>query len=205
MHVVSSNALLQMIKSKCKIWKILIALADDFRWIRRCIFEIAHVSHWTIFEASSWITSISSIFLSWLIISDRQCSKRKCQFQEVVFAKMFLRDWTALTNFSIDRYFKRSKSCFFSMSQIIASIDLFIKAFLYMSHTKSCFLRRITNIKITSVNDTYAMFSKNILRFLSLMWSVTSMISYLSIIIESLKVSISSWANVISFTNRFRS
>jgi hypothetical protein len=140
-----------------------------------------------------------------LIISDRQCSKRKCQFQEIVFVKMFLRDWIALTNFSIDRYFKRDKSCFFSMSQIIASIDLFIKAFLYMFHTKSCFLRRVTNIKITSVNDTYAMFSKNILRFLLLMWFVTSMISYLSIIIESLKISISSWASVISFTNRFRS
>ncbi len=154
MHVVSSNALLQMIRSKCKIWKILIALADDFRWIRRCIFEIAHVSHWTIFEAFSWVISISSIFLSWLIISDRQCSKRKCQFQEIVFAKMFLRDWTALTNFSTDRYFKRNKSCFFSMSQIIASIDFFISAFLYMSHTKSCFLRRVTNIKITSINDT---------------------------------------------------
>jgi hypothetical protein len=50
MHVISSNALLQMIKSKCKIWKILIAFADDFLWIRRCIFEIAHSSHWTIFE-----------------------------------------------------------------------------------------------------------------------------------------------------------
>jgi hypothetical protein len=52
------------IKSKCKIWKILIAFADDFRWIRRCIFEIAHVSYWTIFEAFSWIISISSIFLN---------------------------------------------------------------------------------------------------------------------------------------------
>jgi hypothetical protein len=45
MHVVSSNVLLQMIKSKCNIWKNLIAFADDVRWIRRCIFEIAHVSH----------------------------------------------------------------------------------------------------------------------------------------------------------------
>jgi hypothetical protein len=80
MHVVSSNALLQMIKLKCKIWKILIAFTDDVRWIRRCIFEIAHVSHWTIFEAFSWVISISSIFLNWLIISDRQCFKRKCQF-----------------------------------------------------------------------------------------------------------------------------
>jgi hypothetical protein len=48
-------------------------------------------------------------------------------------------DWIALTNFSIDRYFKKNKSCFFSMSQIIASIDLFIRIFLYMSHTKFCF------------------------------------------------------------------
>ncbi len=153
MHVVSSNALLQMIKSKCKIWKILIAFADDFRWIRRCIFEIAHVSHWTIFETFSWVTSISSIFLSWLIIFDRQCFKRKCQFQKIVFAKIFLWDWTELTNFSIDRYFKKDKSCFFSISQIIASIDLFIRIFLYMSHTKFCFLKWVTNIKITSVND----------------------------------------------------
>ncbi len=154
MHVISSNALLQMIKSKCKIWKILIAFADDFRWIRRCILKIAHVSHWTIFEAFFWITSISLIFLSWLIIYDRQCSRRKCQFQEIVFVKMFLRNWIALTNFSIDRYFKRDKSCFFSMSQITALIDLFIKTFLYMFYTKSCFLRRVTNIKITSINDT---------------------------------------------------
>ncbi len=154
MHVVSSNVLLQMIKSKCKIWKILIAFADDFRWIRRYIFEVAHVSHWTIFETFSWVISISSIFLNWLIIFDRQCSKRKCQFQEIVFVKICLWNWIELTNFSIDRYFKRSKSCFFSISQITASIDLFIKIFLYMSHTKSCFLRRVTNIKIKSVNDT---------------------------------------------------
>jgi hypothetical protein len=187
MYVVSSNALLQMIKSKCKIWKILIAFADDVRWIRRYIFEIAHVSHWMIFEVFFWVTSISSIILNWLINFDRQCSKRKCQFQEIVFAKIFLWNWTALTNFSIDRYFKKSKSCFFSMSQIIASIDLFIKVFLYMFHTKSCFLRRVTNIKITSINDIYAIFSKNIFRFLSLMWFVMNMISYFSIIIESLK------------------
>jgi hypothetical protein len=64
MHVVSSNALLQMIKSKCNIWKNLIAFADDVRWIRRCIFEIAYVSHWTIFEASFWVISISSIFFN---------------------------------------------------------------------------------------------------------------------------------------------
>jgi hypothetical protein len=89
-----------------------------------------------------------------LIIFDRQCSKRKCQFQEIVFVKICLWNWIELTNFSIDRYFKRSKSCFFSISQITASIDLFIKIFLYMSHTKSCFLRRVTNIKIKSVNDT---------------------------------------------------
>jgi hypothetical protein len=89
-----------------------------------------------------------------LIIYDRQCSRRKCQFQEIVFVKMFLRNWIALTNFSIDRYFKRDKSCFFSMSQITALIDLFIKTFLYMFYTKSCFLRRVTNIKITSINDT---------------------------------------------------
>jgi hypothetical protein len=106
MHVVSSNVLLQMIKSKCKIWKILIAFADNVRWIRRCIFEIAHVSHWTIFEASFWVISIFSIFLSWLIIFDRQCFKRKCQFQKIVFVKIFLWDWTELTNFSINRYFK---------------------------------------------------------------------------------------------------
>jgi hypothetical protein len=62
-------------------------------------------------------------------------------------------DWTELTNFSIDRYFKKDKSCFFSISQIIASIDLFIRIFLYMSHTKFCFLKWVTNIKITSVND----------------------------------------------------
>ncbi len=136
-----------------------------------------------------------------MIISDRQCFRRKCQFQKIVFAKMFLKNWTALTNFSIDRYFKRDKSCFFSISQITASIDLFIEIFLCMFYTKSCFLKRVTNIKITSINDTYAMFSKNILRFLSLMWFVTSMISYFSIIIESLKISINSWANVISFTN----
>jgi hypothetical protein len=136
-----------------------------------------------------------------LIISDRQCFKRQCQFQEIVFVKMILRDWTALTNFSINRYFKKDKSCFFSISQITASIDLLINVFLYMFHTKSCFLRRVTNIKITSINDTYAMFSKYILRFLSLMWFVTNMISYFSIIIKSLKISINSWANVISFTN----
>ncbi len=108
-------------------------------------------------------------------------------------------NWTELTNFSIDRYFKKNKLCFFSISQIIASIDLFIKIFLYMFHTKFYFLKRVTNIKITLINDTYAMFSKNILRFLSLMWFVTSMISYFSIIIELLKISINSWANVISF------
>ncbi len=136
-----------------------------------------------------------------MIISDRQCFKRQCQFQEIVFVKMILRDWTALTNFSINRYFKKDKSCFFSISQITASIDLLINVFLYMFHTKSCFLRRVTNIKITSINDTYAMFSKYILRFLSLMWFVTNMISYFSIIIKSLKISINSWANVISFTN----
>jgi hypothetical protein len=113
MHVVSLNVLLQMIKSKCKIWKILIVFVDDFRWIKRCIFEIAHVSHWTIFEVFSWITLIFSIFLSWLIIFDRQYSKRKCQFQKIVFIKMFLRNWIALTNFSIDRYFKKNKLMFF--------------------------------------------------------------------------------------------
>jgi hypothetical protein len=124
---------------------------------------------------------------------------------KIVFAKIFLWNWTALTNFSTNRYFNKDKSCFFSMSHIITSIDLIISAFLYMFHTKSCFLRRVTNIKITSINDTCAMFSKNILRFLSLMWFVTSMISYFSIIIESLKISISSWTNVISFTNQFTS
>jgi hypothetical protein len=71
MHVVSSYALLQMIKSKCHIWKNLIAFANDVRWIRRCIFEIAHVSHWTIFEAFFWIISISSIFFTdWLYLID---------------------------------------------------------------------------------------------------------------------------------------
>jgi hypothetical protein len=44
MHVMSLNALLQIIKSKCNIWKNLIAFVDNVRWIRRCIFEIAHVS-----------------------------------------------------------------------------------------------------------------------------------------------------------------
>jgi hypothetical protein len=169
MYVVSSNVLLQMIKSKCNIWKDLIAFADNDRWIRQCIFKIAHVSHWTIFEAFFWVISISSIFFSWLIISDRQFFNRKCQFQKIVFVNIFLWDWIALTNFSTNRYFNRNKSCFFSMSHIITSIDLIISAFLYMSHTKSCFLKRVTNIKITLINDTYAMFSKNIFRFLSLM------------------------------------
>jgi hypothetical protein len=195
MHVVSSNVLLQMIKSKYNIWTNLIAFADDVRWIRRCIFEIAHVSHWTIFEAFLWIISISSIFFNWLIISDSQCFNHKCQFQKIVFVKIFLWNWTALTNFSTNRYFKKNKSCFFSMSHIITLIDLIINAFLYMFYTKFCFLRRVTNIKITSINDTYAMFSKNILRFLSLMWFITSIISYLSIIIEQLKISINSWTN----------
>ncbi len=136
-----------------------------------------------------------------MIISDRQCFKRKCQFQKIVFVKIFLWDWIALTNFSINRYFKKNKSCFFSMSQIIASIDLFIKAFLYMFHTKFYIIKRVTNIKITSINDTYAIFSKNILRFLLLIWFIINMISYFLIIIESLKISINSWANVISFTN----
>jgi hypothetical protein len=61
---------------------------------------------------------------NWLIFFDRQCLDRKCQFQRIVFAKIFLWDWTALTNFFTNRYFKRDKSCFFSMSQIITSIDL---------------------------------------------------------------------------------
>jgi hypothetical protein len=139
MHVVSSNALLQMIKSKCNIWEDLIAFADDVRWIRRCIFEIAHVSHWTIFEAFLWIISISSIFFNWLIIFDRQWFNRKCQFQKIVFVKIFLWDWTALTNFSTNLYFNKNKSCFFSMSHIITSIDLIISAFLYMFDIKSCF------------------------------------------------------------------
>jgi hypothetical protein len=154
MHVISSNVLLQMIKSKCNIWKNLIVFVDDVRWIRRCIFEIAHVSHWTIFEAFFWISSILSIFLSWLYIFDRQFFNRKYQFQKIVFAKIFLWDWIAFTDFSTNRYFKKNKSCYFSMSQIIMSIDLIINAFLYMSHTKSCFLKRVTNIKITSINDT---------------------------------------------------
>jgi hypothetical protein len=154
MRVVSSNVLLQMIKSKCNIWKDFIAFVDDIRWIRRCIFEIAHVSHWTTFEAFFWVILISSIFLSWLIISDRQCFNRKCQFQKVVFVKIFLWDWTALTNFSTNRYFNKNKSCFFSISHIITSIDLIINAFLYISHTKSCFLERVTNIKITSKKNT---------------------------------------------------
>ncbi len=136
-----------------------------------------------------------------MIIFNRQCFKRKCQFQKIIFVKIFLWDWTALTNFSTNRYFKKNKSCFFSMSHIIASINLFIKIFLYMFYTKSCFLKRVTNIKKTSINDTYTMFSKNILRFLSLMWFITSMISYFSIIIESLKISINLWTNVILFTN----
>jgi hypothetical protein len=153
MHVMSSNVLLQIIKSKCNIWKDLIVFVDDVCWIKRCIFEIAHVSHWTIFEAFFWVISISSIFFSSLITFDRQCFNRKCQFQKIVFAKIFLWDWTALINFSTNRYFKKNNSCFFSMSQIITSIDLIISAFLYMSHTKSCFLRRVTNIKITSVNN----------------------------------------------------
>jgi hypothetical protein len=118
MHVVSLYVLLQMIKSKYKIWKILIVFVDDVRWIKRCIFKIAHVSHWTIFKAFSWVISISLIFLNWLIIFDRQCFKRKYQFQEIVFVKIFLWNWIALTNFLIDRYFKRNKSCIFSMSQI---------------------------------------------------------------------------------------
>ncbi len=140
-----------------------------------------------------------------MIISDRQCFNRKCQFQRIVFAKIFLWDWIALTNFSTNRYFNKNKSCCFSMSHIITSIDLIINTFLYMFYTKFCFLRRVTNIKITSINDTYAMFSKNILRFLLLMWFVTSMISYFLIIIESLKISINSWTNVIFITNRFKS
>jgi hypothetical protein len=159
-HVGSLNVLLQMIKSKCNIWKNLIAFADDVCWIRRYIFEIAHVSQWTIFEAFFWIISISSMFFNWLIIFDRQCFNRKCQFQKVVFAKIFLWDWNALTNFSTNRYFNKNKSCFFSMSYIITSIDLIINAFLYMFRTKSCFLRRVTNSKITSINDTYAMFRR---------------------------------------------
>jgi hypothetical protein len=52
-------------------------------------------------------------FLSWLIISDRQCFNRKCQFQKIVFVKIYLWDWTALTNFSTNRYFKKNKLCFF--------------------------------------------------------------------------------------------
>ncbi len=153
-HIVSLNVLLQMIKLKCNIWKNLIVFVNDIYWIRRCIFEIAHVSHWTIFEAFSWIISISSIFVNWLIFFNRQCFKRKYQFQEIVFDKIFLWNWITLTNFSINRYFKKDKSCFFSMSQIIASINLIINVFLYMFHTKFCFLRRIMNIKITLINNT---------------------------------------------------
>ncbi len=74
-------------------------------------------------------------------------------------------DWTALTNFSTDRYFKKNKLCFFSMSQIIALIDLFINVFLYMFHTKSCFLRRVMNINIDKFeNDEW----KRLWRTLSL-------------------------------------
>jgi hypothetical protein len=64
---------------------------------------------------------------------------------------MFLRDWTALTNFSIDRYFKKDKSCFFSMSQITASIDLFIRVCLFIDpgmerdHVLSTWSRRTTH------------------------------------------------------------
>jgi hypothetical protein len=154
MHVILFNVLLQKIKSKCNIWKNLIAFADDVRWIKRCIFKIAHVSLWTIFEAFFWVISISLIFFSWLIIFDRQCFNRKYQFQKIVFVKIFLWNWTILTNFSTSRYFKKSKSCLFSMSHVITSIDLIINVFLYMFHTKSCFLKRVTNIKITLINDT---------------------------------------------------
>ncbi len=112
MHVISSNVLLQMIKSKCNIWKNLIAFVDDVRWIRRCIFEIAHVSHWMIFETFLWIISISLIFFNWLIIFDRQCFNRKCQFQKIVLVKIFLWDRTALTNFSTHWYFKKKQIVF---------------------------------------------------------------------------------------------
>jgi hypothetical protein len=113
MHVISSNALLQMIKSKCNIWQHLIVIADDVRWIKRCILKIAHVLQWILFEVFFCIISISSIFLSWLIISDQQCFNRKCQFQTIVFAKIFLWDWIALTNFSTNRYFKKKQIVFF--------------------------------------------------------------------------------------------
>jgi hypothetical protein len=103
---------------------------NRFRWrcslIKQCIFEIAHVLYWTIFETFFWVISISSIFFDWLIIFDQQCFNRKCQFQKIIFVKIFLWNWITLTNFSTNWYFKKNKSCFFLMSHIITSIDLII-------------------------------------------------------------------------------
>jgi hypothetical protein len=99
----------------------------------------------------------------------------------------------------------KTNRVFFSMSHIITLIDLIINAFLYMSHTKSCFLKQVTKIKITSINDTKMMLSKNILRFFSLMRLMTSIVSYSSINMKSFDVSIISCANVISLKNRFKS
>ncbi len=153
MHVVLSNVLLLMIKSKCNIWKNFVVFADDFLCIKRCILKTAHVSHWTVFDAFFWVTFISLIFLTWLIVSEWQWSNRRCLFQSVVFAVIFLCNYTALTNFLTERYFKKDNLWRFFISHIIVSNVLFISVFLYISHIYLCFLRRVTKTKITSIDE----------------------------------------------------
>jgi hypothetical protein len=130
MHVILSNSLLLMIRSKCRISKIYVVSADDARWTMQCIFEIAQISHCTIFEISFSFISMFSIFLNWLIILERQWSSLKCQFHDVIFAVVFLWNCSKLTNFSIERYSSRNNSCIFSISQIIVSNKRFISVFL---------------------------------------------------------------------------
>ncbi len=123
-------------------------VSNDASWKLR----MYHIEQFSMFFF--WVTFISSIFLRWLIISERQWFSRRCQFQDVVFAVVFLCDCTALTNFSTERYFKRDNSWRFFISHITASNVLFISAFLYIFHTYLCFLRRVTNMRITSVDET---------------------------------------------------
>lgn len=148
------NFLLLMIKSKCRISKNFVVFVDDARWMIRCFLKIAQVSHCTIFETSFSIISTFSIFLSWLIISERQWLSLKCQFHDVVFAIVVLWDCTALTNFSTERYSSKNNLYFFSISQIIVSNKHFIRIFLYKFHTYFYFFKRIMNTKITSMNET---------------------------------------------------
>ena len=205
-QLVSSNLLLRIVKSKCRIWYDFVALPIGFWFINWCIFDTAQIVQSTVLKAMSLVLMIFklSYFFNWSITSERQCSRRKCHIQKIILT--WFRDCIEFVKIWLDIELnsKIVKPKCFWISHITASEFLSTSTFSAMFQWNFFFFSILADIILTFELRIYAtLWNKKSRGFLYLI-AFTIMISFSTARNFSSDVSthVSSLTEVIFFTKR---